>query len=220
MSEPVIGPPSGSVLHGASVGFCGKLPARGDFVSVGLPRSFVEEWHDWMQRMLAASRAALGKEWLALWNVAPIWRFALPPGICGPEAVLGLWMPSIDRIGRQFPLTFASVMADTGLARMIRDGDGFLALAEAAGLDALAADLDPGDIAARLAGDIASTQPAAGIAPEFRVCDGALWWSNVGNSAAIGAVAFATPGLPDAEAFIRMLQPGKSVGGAECPNPS
>lgn len=219
MPEPVIGPPTVPAVPGAAIGFCGKLPARGDFVSIGLPRGFVEPWHDWMQRMLAASRAALGDDWLAAWNVAPIWRFALLPGDCGPDAALGLWMPSVDRVGRQFPLTFAAVAAESGIAALIRDDGGFLARAEAAGLDAIAAGLDPGDVAARLAAERPSAAGAAGITPALRSREGALWWSTACNSAATGVVEFATPGLPDAETFTRMLQPGKSVGEAECTRP-
>jgi type VI secretion system protein ImpM len=227
MPEPVIGKPTGPAPPGAAIGFCGKLPARGDFVGIGLPRGFVEPWHDWMQHMLAASRAALGEDWLGVWNVAPIWRFALAPGVCGPDAALGLWMASIDRIGRQFPLTFAAVAAESGIAALIRDDGGFLARAESAGIDAIAAGLDPGDVAARLAAEDSREDPgpegAAGIAPEFRPCEGALWWSTARNTAcnsgATGVIEFATPGLPDAETFTRMLQPGKSVGEAECPIP-
>ena len=118
--------------------------------------------------MLAASRAALGDDWLAAWNVAPIWRFALPPGDCGPDAALGLWMPSVDRVGRQFPLTFAAVAAESGIAALIRDDGGFLARAEAAGLDAIAAGLDPGDVAARLAAERPSRQAPRGSTPALR----------------------------------------------------
>ena len=60
MPDPVTTAPPISILGEAAIGFCGKLPARGDFVKSGLPRRFVEPWHDWMQRVLAASRRALG----------------------------------------------------------------------------------------------------------------------------------------------------------------
>jgi type VI secretion system protein ImpM len=166
----------------------------------------------------------LGEDWLPTWNMAPIWRFALSPGCCGRDAVLGLWMPSVDRVGRQFPLTFAAVAVDVGIAALIRGCGGFLAVAETAGLDALAAGLNPTDVAARLAGDIPSAEGAVGIAPECWSCEGALWWTTARdiacNSGATGVVRFATPGLPDAETFARMLQPGKWVGEAECPRPS
>src|SRR5260370_38744549 len=102
------GIPMPDPLSAAAIGFCGKLPARGDFVTSGLPRRFAEAWHDWLQPALAASRHALGEDWLAAWLEAPIWRFALSPGACGPDSVLGLGMPGVDRVGRHFPLTFAA----------------------------------------------------------------------------------------------------------------
>ncbi len=34
----------------------------------------------------------------------PIWRFALAPGACGDQGRLGVLMPSVDKVGRYFPL--------------------------------------------------------------------------------------------------------------------
>ena len=85
-------------------GFFGKLPARGDFVRAGLPRSFIDPWDAWLQQVLPASRRILGEAWEPAWLEAPVWRFALPPNLCGPEPVVGLWLPSVDRAGRYFPL--------------------------------------------------------------------------------------------------------------------
>src|SRR5713226_4821463 len=112
-------------LSAAAIGFCGKLPGRGDFVAAGLPRRFTEAWHDWLQPVLAASRHALGEDWLAAWLEAPVWRFALSPGICGPDSVLGLWMPSVDSVGRHFPLTFAAIASNADPVLLIREGGGF-----------------------------------------------------------------------------------------------
>ena len=104
-----------------------------------------------MQRMLEASRFALGEEWLAAWLEGPIWRFALSPGICGPDAALGLWLPSVDRTGRYFPLTLAAVAHDVEPAVMIGQGGGFLAVIEAAGLAALERGHAPEELAALVA---------------------------------------------------------------------
>ena len=200
----MIAPPASPLLRSAAVGFCGKLPARGDFVAAGLPRRFVEPWHDWMQTMLASSRRAFGEDWAKAWNEAPIWRFALPPGWCGPAAALGLWMPSIDRIGRQFPLTVAAVAGKAALPELIRDGGGFLDLAEAAGLDALAGDIEPDELARRLLA-AARRRPSPGRAasglPEE---PGAVWWTDGG--ARVPAGAFVTRSWPDAASFAGMLQ--------------
>ncbi|MCP4043435.1 MAG: type VI secretion system-associated protein TagF, partial [Gammaproteobacteria bacterium] len=52
-------------------------------------------------------REWLGKHWLDLYLSSPIWRFALAAGVCGPEARTGVLMPSMDKVGRYFPLTIS-----------------------------------------------------------------------------------------------------------------
>lgn len=88
-------------------GWYGKLPALGDFASRRLPASFVALWDEWLQRSLAASRMQLGDRWLPVYLKSPMWRFALMPCVCGPTAWAGILMPSVDRVGRYFPLTIA-----------------------------------------------------------------------------------------------------------------
>jgi type VI secretion system protein ImpM len=193
-------------LSAAAIGFCGKLPARGDFVASGLPRLFVETWHDWLQSVLATSRQALGEDWVAAWLEAPIWRFALSPGICGPDSVLGLWMPSVDRVGRYFPLTFAAVIPGADPASLISQGGGFLAVAECAGLDALADDLAPDAVAARLAAAASAVPNDAGTDPAICPRAGALWWS--AGSPRVPRTVFATGSLPDEASFAGMLDAG------------
>src|SRR5262245_9131785 len=90
-----------------STGFHGKVPARGDFVTRNLPHSFVAPWDDWLQAGLAASREHLGEGWLPVYLESPVWRFVLDAGVCGPESWAGVLMPSVDRVGRYFPLTIA-----------------------------------------------------------------------------------------------------------------
>lgn len=96
-------------LEPARPGFDGKLPSRGDFVAHGLPRRFLVPWRDWADRVLAASQAELGADWLPLWLVAPVWRFSCAPGVAGPAALAGLLLPSVDRVGRYYPLTVAAL---------------------------------------------------------------------------------------------------------------
>lgn len=90
------------------VGFYGKLPSHGDFLSRRLPRQFVEPWDHWLQGGITASREQLGKHWLDTFLVSPIWHFGLAPGLCGDDAWAGVMMPSVDRVGRYFPLTLAA----------------------------------------------------------------------------------------------------------------
>ena len=188
-----------------AVGFCGKIPARGDFVGIGLPRSFIDPWHDWMQGMLASSRSLLGEAWLGAWLEGPVWRFALAAGGCGPDAVLGLWLPSVDQVGRYFPLTLAAVTADVDLSRLAEGGGGFLTAAEGAGRDAVAQDLPPKALAARL--EAAAAAPAAdpGIDPGRYPAAG-LWWT--AGAPRVAPDAFGCDALPDAARFAAMLDPG------------
>ena len=91
-------------------GLYGKVPAHGDFVRRGLPSSFVAPWDSWLAAGIAAARAQLGPHWEAAWDSAPAWRFALPPGACGPDAVAGVMLPSQDQVGRRFPITLAALL--------------------------------------------------------------------------------------------------------------
>lgn len=92
-------------------GLFGKVPAHGDFVRRGLPTSFVAPWDAWLQRGMEAARERLGPRWAELWDSAPPWRFALPAGACGPDAVAGVMLPSQDMVGRRFPITLAALVA-------------------------------------------------------------------------------------------------------------
>jgi type VI secretion system protein ImpM len=91
-------------------GIFGKVPAHGDFVRRGLPTSFVAPWDAWLQAGIACARERLGGRWEAAWDQAPAWRFLLPAGACGPDAVAGVMLPSEDMVGRRFPITLAALL--------------------------------------------------------------------------------------------------------------
>jgi len=88
-------------------GFFGKIPSHGDFITRNLPRGFLDKWDDWLQSGIAESKAQLGDGWLDIYLTCPVWRFAIKGGICG-GAWAGIMMPSVDRVGRYFPLTIAT----------------------------------------------------------------------------------------------------------------
>jgi type VI secretion system protein ImpM len=90
-----------------SCGLFGKVPQQADFVSHHLPEGYIEYWHAWLQSALSVSREQLGDDWLDLYLTSPIWRFAVGPGICCDAGVVGVLMPSVDEVGRYFPLTIA-----------------------------------------------------------------------------------------------------------------
>lgn len=86
-------------------GLYGKLPAKRDFIAIGAPRAFLRVWEPWMEKGMEESHALLpDADWKNLFGSAPIWRFWLGPSLCG-EVIVGAFMPSMDALGRLFPLT-------------------------------------------------------------------------------------------------------------------
>jgi type VI secretion system protein ImpM len=94
-------------------GWYGKLPSLGDFATRRLPESFVRVWDDWLMRGLAAARESRGAYWLHQVRMdAPARRFWLGPGVVGTHCWFGVLLPSLDRVGRRFPLTFAASLRE------------------------------------------------------------------------------------------------------------
>jgi type VI secretion system protein ImpM len=129
------------------------VPAKGDFVTRRLPREFVEVWDAWLQGAVKASRTALGEDWLPIYLTSPIWRFALPAGVAG-EAAAGVLMPSVDRVGRYFPMTLACPLDGTPRPADVIGDDTWFRQAEQVALSSLddAFDLDAFDRAVEALG--------------------------------------------------------------------
>lgn len=193
--------------HAASVrteaaqvaGWYGKIPALGDFASRRLPQDFIDAWDGWLQHVLGASRERLGPQWQEAYLGSPVWRFLLLPGACGERCWAGVMMPSVDRVGRQFPLTIA-VMPDAapdafGMACATRDW--FDAIEDIA-LACLSLDFPVEALEERL-----MATPLAGPSPEAEAAqaaarDLAAWWRETGTAPARWH-------LPDQDALARAM---------------
>lgn len=96
-------------MNAAVPGWHGKLPSLGDFASRRLDAPFIEVWDGWLAAGLLALREAQPEHWLEAYLGSPSWRFLLMPevlpGTAGEQAWAGVLMPSVDRVGRYFPLT-------------------------------------------------------------------------------------------------------------------
>jgi type VI secretion system protein ImpM len=154
------------------VGFFGKLPVLGDFLSRRLGPDFVEPWDQWLQQAMHMGRAQVG--WNELYTQAAPWRFALEAGVCGGSPVLGVLLPSNDRVGRQFPLTVACALpTGLGALEVAAGSEAWFAATEAlleravgARMDLAAFDLAVTDLEATLA-QSGLTAPAAA---DFAMC--------------------------------------------------
>jgi len=134
-------------------GFFGKLPALGDFVRRELPHAFVDPWDEWLQRCVADSKTVLGESWLPTYLNSPVWRFVILPGVCGEAGWAGILMPSVDKVGRYFPLTIAAAMGDNPQPfQIVHDAADWFDAAESLALTVLHEDkVEPDQLASSIA---------------------------------------------------------------------
>ncbi len=90
------------------LGFFGKLPSHGDFVSTGLGRKLQAALDAWLQSSLHAIQAEFGNQWERRFRFMPSWRFIVERDLWGPATIAGVIVPSVDRVGRSFPLVLAA----------------------------------------------------------------------------------------------------------------
>lgn len=193
----------------AAFGFYGKIPSEGDFVTRRLPWEFTAAWDDWLQQGMQASREALGASWLETYLSAPIWRFQLAPGLCGPQGWRGLFFASVDRVGRYFPLTLA--VSDNGpasLESLSADDAAWLA-AEDAALAALAPTLSIDAFDRSVEALSLPAAPAAADAASARM------WLHLPASEDQPAISHSFAALPPPSRFTELLAPAAPPPAAE-----
>ena len=138
-------------------GWYGKLPSLGDFASRRLEADFIEPWDLWLGEAIQAQRDSMGDAWLDAYLQSPPWRFILMPGVLSefdPGLILaGVLMPSVDRVGRYFPLTIAASIAGLPSSRAAYEALlAWLHRIEDTALDALQDDWTIEQLEAALAG--------------------------------------------------------------------
>jgi type VI secretion system protein ImpM len=205
-------------------GFFGKLRSHGDFVTRRLPPAMQQPFDAWLQAGIVRSRADLGDAWLPTYLNSPLWRFVLAPGVCGPQAWAGVMMPSVDRVGRCFPLTLAAGLdaAPALHACMTVDASWFLKLEDLAlstlddgfvldAFDAALLALDGAPAASPRSGlaQAASCQVALlenGVLPPLvwgGIDGGSAWWTD--GAELVAPCLVVGPGLPPAAGFAALL---------------
>lgn len=153
-------------------GWWGKLPGAGDFSHRRLPEAARAGLDEWLQAELAELRAR-HVAWQSAYLSAPLWCFALGPGVLTPEPWLGVLMPSVDRVGRYFPLVIVQ-----GVRAAMQEGGhsaaGWWRGAAEAALQALEQDQGPEELDRGLAARFAAApapderSPAVALPPPGR----------------------------------------------------
>lgn len=90
------------------VAWFGKLPGQGDFVGRRMPRAMSGAWDDWLSHGLGRLKASGQGDWERTFTQAPLWSF-VACGSKGAAPSCGVLAPSIDRVGRCYPLTVIAV---------------------------------------------------------------------------------------------------------------
>jgi type VI secretion system ImpM family protein len=210
MSGPAAATAQADRAQPAAAGWFGKIPALGDFAGRRLPPQFIESWDAWLSAELAAARQVLGTEWPHSHLDAPIWRFALTPGVLDSRRWFGILMASTDRVGRWFPLSLAASaeQAFAGLEVWWEELARAALKSREPGCDAEA--LDQAVLAA-----VPCLEPAGRTAlpPESARADLAvaapatsLWWTCSDDGTATGE-PWTVNGLPRGEHFQRLWRP-------------
>ena len=132
-------------------GWYGKLPCLGDFASRRLSQDFIAPWDAWLQRSIATSRQQLGEQWLEIYLTSPMWRFIVAPGVCGERGWIGVLLPSVDKVGRYFPLTLALPLESDADVVALLGVQAWFAGLERIGLAALNVDYSANELEAALA---------------------------------------------------------------------
>jgi type VI secretion system protein ImpM len=207
-------------------GLFGKLPSHGDFVARNLPPALRVGWEAWLDAGLERSRQMLGDNWLELFLSSPVWRFAVASGCCGGQPFAGVMIPSVDRVGRYFPLSIvAAVPPQHSAAEIALGGTAWFERIEAVALSCLADDFDfvvfEQDLAREAFPPLdqnAVTSLEVPLPDEARLGDMSLllgrllersgvryslWWTS--GSPSIAACCRAFHGLPPPEHFARLL---------------
>lgn len=111
MANPTTNPVK-TAVENDRIGFYGKLPSHGDFVSEGLDRELVGAFDNWLQTGMHACADVFADRWSAVFSNSPPLRFIIERGIWGRSAYAGVLLPSKDRVGRKFPLIVLAQLND------------------------------------------------------------------------------------------------------------
>lgn len=178
-------------------GLFGKLPALGDFVSRGLAGEDLRRVDRWLAGGMLALQSST-EDWLQPYLVSPVWQCLIPSGRLTEQACSGALMPSVDRVGRYFPL-FVLRPLSTPLqgAELVRE-----LASVAAGLPAALHELlSPEALLERLAQPnsrhVASPDGERLLAGFRAEGDVSLWWSLPGPLAPFRFVSHRGPADPE-----------------------
>ncbi|WP_117190288.1 type VI secretion system-associated protein TagF [Rhizobium terrae] len=189
------------------IGFFGKLPTHGDFVSTGMGSGLQSEFDIWLQAGLQAVQQQFGTDWERHFRAMFSWRFIIERGLWGPATIAGVLVPSLDRVGRSFPLVVATQLpAFTDHPRLLYLDETWFTAAEAIAETSARRDFDIEQFTASLKrlrtlrpADLAENDGRRRSLPTQTT----LWWRI--DPETRQAKGFRTTGAPQPDDFRRLV---------------
>lgn len=97
------------------IAWYGKLPSLGDFAGRRMSHALTSEWDAWLRAGMEEMRRADDTGWPDTFVAAPLWFFIAQAAATG-SPVVGALAPSMDRVGRYYPLTIMATAPRPGCA--------------------------------------------------------------------------------------------------------
>lgn len=208
------------------IGFLGKHPAFGDFVSARVDPDWRAAFEVWLTAMLAQLRETLAGDWQGFYDGLRPLRFWIGGEVLpGLGACRGVLIASRDRVGRRFPFVMVEQGAQ-GTPPPLDTDQAFYAqavdFAQAALTqrverpEDLLAGVGSGDSAAATPGQLWATNPSQDVAEllgdiavvdHMRAAAGRTYWWTCAQGDVPSAV-WAQAGLPDHDAIVWVATSG------------
>lgn len=193
------------------IGFFGKIPTHGDFVSGGLGVDLREALDNWVQEGLESCEQALGQRWQASFHASAPWRFVIQDGLWIRGTITGVLLPSQDRVGRCFPLIIAAQLGDyrDDPRQLCHDKTWFVA-AEALAETSRASDFDLAALSAGLKrlrlpqARAHSTSEGKSNCEKASTGSSSIWWAFDPDTGR--AYGFKAAGRPKGSDFLKLLE--------------
>ncbi|WP_293266704.1 type VI secretion system-associated protein TagF [Neptunomonas sp.] len=127
-------------MAGLVISVYGKLPSHADFVSHCVDPELTSELYDWTQQVVFHSKENMGEtSWLTAYLISPVWRFYLPETEQRKKSIIGVMIPSVDAVGRYFPMFLVFEIDAQGMKTewLYREANPLFSLLEGVGIQAL-----------------------------------------------------------------------------------
>lgn len=92
----------------------GKTPRMGDFLRTGSAGPATDSFDDWIQQGMAYAEAKRGAGWPAAYASGAPWAYTFRPPRSASvrQGLVGVLKPSVDSVGRRFPLVIAAPLGE------------------------------------------------------------------------------------------------------------